>query len=101
MKKLMFSIAAMAILGAASYMALSSNNSDREFTALELANIEALTHGEGSSYEYPSGFAYTTTCNVAIGTTWWGGTRTCEVEVITCQGGGAGCNPKKCPVHPA
>ena len=43
MKKLMFSIAAMAIMGAASYVALRSNNSDREFTALELANIETLT----------------------------------------------------------
>lgn len=100
MKKLMFSFVAMAIMGAASYVALRSNNSDREFTVLELANIEALTNGEGS-YEYPDGFAYTTTCNVAIGTTWWGGTRTCEVEVITCQGGGVGCNSKKCPAHPA
>lgn len=46
MKKLMFSLAAMAIMGAASYVTLRSNDSDREFTALELANIEALTHDE-------------------------------------------------------
>lgn len=49
MKKLMFSFAAMAIIGAASYAAIKANNSDREFTALELANIEALTTPEGGS----------------------------------------------------
>ena len=52
MKKIMFSIAAMAIMGAASYVTLRSNDSDREFTALELANIEALTYGEGSNERY-------------------------------------------------
>ena len=51
MKKLMFSIAAMAIMGAASYMALRSNT-DRKFTALELANIEALTEDETSTNRY-------------------------------------------------
>lgn len=52
MKKLMFSIAAVAIMGAASYAALKANNSDREFTALELANIEALTEDETSTNRY-------------------------------------------------
>lgn len=77
-----------------------------------LANIEALTNGNGessdsgsesggSSYEYPNGYPYTFKCNVAIGKTWYGGVSRCQVEVITCQGGGSGCNSKKCPVHPA
>lgn len=46
MKKLMFSVAAVAIISAASYVALRSSNSEREFSDLELANIEALTEDE-------------------------------------------------------
>lgn len=54
MKKLMFSITA-AIMCAASYVALRSNNSDREFTTLELANIEALTPPKGLPNIFPIG----------------------------------------------
>lgn len=61
------------------------------------ANVEALTLGEpGGGYEYPDGYAYSSKCNVKLGT--WSH---CRVEIITCQGGGNGCNSKKCPVHPS
>lgn len=86
----------------------TQSNSERptdEMSQLLLANIDALTSIEdaesgGSQFEYPDGYPFTTTCNVAIGKNWWGGTDRCEVVVITCQGGGSGCNSKKCPVHP-
>lgn len=60
------------------------------------ANIEALTSGEpgGGGFEYPTGFPYTSECKVKNGTF-----SKCRVEIITCQGGGNGCNSKKCPVH--
>ena len=55
-------------------------------------NVEALAQGE--AYEYPDGYPYYKKCGVAIGNH-----RTCKVEVIVCQGGGKGCNSKKCPQH--
>ena len=57
-------------------------------------NIEALTQGE--EFEYPTGCPFNTTCGVRESAG-----RTCKVKVITCQGGGSGCNSKKCPRHPA
>ena len=66
---------------------------------LLLANIEALTSNEdlsGGESEFisPSGYPYTIVCNVAISDK-----RRCKATVITCQGGGVGCNPRPCPVH--
>ncbi len=71
-----------------------------EMSDLAKANVEALAQSEGNNFEYTNGYPYSTTCNVAIGSNFWG-TQRCKVEVIVCQGGGSGCNPKKCPVHPA
>ena len=67
---------------------------------LALANVEALAQSEGGDYEFKDGYLYSTTCNVAIGSSFLG-TKRCKVEVIVCQGGGSGCNSKKCPVHPS
>jgi len=71
-----------------------------ELSDLALANVEALAQNEGGNYEFKDGYPYSTTCNVAIGKGIFGIKR-CKVEVIVCQGGGTGCNSKKCPVHPA
>lgn len=60
-------------------------------------NVEALSQEtETKDFEYPNGYPYRSICNVQIGKN-----QRCKVEVITCQGGGSGCNSKKCPVHPA
>lgn len=88
-------IAAVAIatfVGAKSFKTNASESND-----LLLASVEALTQNTGGGeYEFPDGYPYTSTCNVAIGKR-----RRCKVEIITCQGGGSGCNRKKCPVHPS
>lgn len=55
------------------------------------ANVAALTKGE---YDYKDGFPYSFQCNVSLG-----GLKRCKVTVITCQGGGSGCNERKCPMH--
>ena len=81
-----------------------NSNHEYELSELQLANIEALSQSESEGgsggFEYPNGYPFTTICNVAIGT---GGifntVQRCKVTVITCQGGGSGCNSKPCPVH--
>lgn len=65
-----------------------------ETDGLLAQNVEALA--KDGEYEYPDGYPYTSTCNVSISK--W---KRCKVEIITCQGGGAGCNSKKCPAHPS
>ena len=78
------------VADAGGYHVFTCNSSIEEKLLLE--NVEALSQKE---FEYPNGYPYRSTCNVAIGAK-----KTCKVEVITCQGGGSGCNSKKCPVHP-
>ena len=66
---------------------------------LLLENAEALANGgEDSPYEFPTGYERTSTCNVKIGDKPWD---RCKVELVSCPGGGSGCNTKKCPVHKA
>lgn len=57
------------------------------------ANLAALS-GSNGEYDYSDGYPYSTICNVAISKN-----KRCKVEIIICQGGGKGCNEKKCPVH--
>lgn len=45
-KKILFSTAAVAVMGVASFAAITSNNQPRELSDLELANVEALTEEE-------------------------------------------------------
>lgn len=78
------------------YTAYSSQKS-APMSNLVKANIEALADGE-SSYEYPDGFPFSFECGVKIGEGFWGD-KTCSVTVVTCQGGGSGCNSRPCPVH--
>lgn len=99
-KKIMGLIAIVAIATVAGYnvyVSQAAHNNVR-LSALILANIEVLAYAEGGGetgqYEYPDGYPYTMTCNVRVSK--W---KKCKVEIITCQGGGSGCNSKKCPVH--
>lgn len=97
MKKTLKSALAMAVILIAGYGVYTSQP-ETELSELALANVEALAQSESGDYEFKDGYPYSTTCNVAIGTGFWG-TKRCKVEVIVCQGGGSGCNSKKCPVH--
>ncbi|MDE6588139.1 MAG: hypothetical protein K2K40_07360 [Paramuribaculum sp.] len=103
-KKMFVPAAIAALMGVGGYLGNATATPAEGLSDLQLENAEALADdNEGDntgSFEYPSGFPYSSTCNVAIGSNWLGTTR-CKVEVITCQGGGSGCNSKKCPVHPA
>ncbi|MCM1140050.1 MAG: hypothetical protein NC453_15900 [Muribaculum sp.] len=108
-------ITMMSGIGLIAYNKIS--NTEMVNSDIVLTNLVALANSEdsngngggsdsgsedgGKQYEYPNAYPYTTKCNVAIGKTWYGRISRCQVEVITCQGGGSGCNSKKCPVHPA
>ena len=90
---LLFAILAVAAVFNLGYIAYGKYKAMSQADKLVFDNIEALSDGE-SSYEYPDGYGYSTTCNVSISK--W---KRCKVEVITCQGGGNGCNPRNCPTH--
>lgn len=96
-KKLLVGILffAMILSGVSLFFSLQST----PISNLMLANIEALANDEElsggeSEFSSPTGFPYTIVCNVAISDK-----RRCKATVITCQGGGTGCNPRPCPVH--
>lgn len=90
MKRLLISAAAAAALVTGLALGLHSM---RNLDPILEANVEALTSGEGN-YDYPDGYPYSVKCNVSLG-----GLRKCQATVITCQGGGSGCNERPCPVH--
>ena len=79
------------VLAAGAYLLTANKTSEG---ALLLSNVEALTRDEGGQYEYPDGYMYSSICGVQISKG-----KKCKVEIITCQGGGSGCNSKRCPTH--
>ena len=89
MKKLI--ILASTIVLTASAATAAYVYSQKSSSDLFEANVAALTRGE---YDYKDGFPYSFQCNVSLG-----GLKRCKVTVITCQGGGSGCNERKCPMH--
>ena len=90
MRKKFFFIAVSAIV-AVSAGIFAYLNSESKSDDMFSANVEALADNE---YEYSDGYPFTTICGVAISNS-----RRCKVTVITCQGGGSGCNSRPCPVH--
>ena len=90
MRKKFFFIAVSAIV-AVSAGIFAYLNSESRSDDMFSANVEALADNE---YEYSDGYPFTTICGVAISNS-----RRCKVIVITCQGGGSGCNSRPCPVH--
>ena len=90
MRKKFFFIAVSAIV-AVSAGIFAYLNSESRSDDMFSANVEALADNE---YEYSDGYPFTTICGVAISNS-----RRCKVTVITCQGGGSGCNSRPCPVH--
>lgn len=91
-------IVCVCLLGASTcWISVISDTDDDLF----LKNVEALAdeeNGNGGLFEYPDGFPYSFTCNVKTGE----GIifdDYCSATVVTCQGGGRGCNSRRCPVH--
>lgn len=73
------------------------NKEKKPLSELAKASVEALASGENNgNYDYPNGKPYVSTCGVKDGS--WG--RRCQATVISCQGGGEGCNKQDCPAHP-
>ena len=66
MKKVfLFATLAVAAVFNLGYVAYGKYKAMSQADKLVFENIEALSDGE-SSYEYPDGYAYSTTCNVSI-----------------------------------
>lgn len=111
--KLFFaSMAAIVMFGALGMKLYNQHPVPAPVNDITLANLEALLDSENTSggitdaekegglYEYPDGDAIISECKVLIqtGIIW---NTYCKVKVIDCEGGGSGCNSKKCPKHPA
>lgn len=92
MKQLKFLLIALvaSTAGYTGYSTYAQNSS--ETSSLLIENVIALS--EEGEWDYPDGYPFTSKCGVQI-TRW----RTCQTTVITCQGGGNGCNEQKCPTH--
>ncbi|MBD5325230.1 MAG: hypothetical protein HDS04_00950 [Bacteroides sp.] len=78
---------------------------------ITLANLEAILGSENNSesggsdsekgnFEYPVSHPYITECQVVIGKYLGYFNKRCGAEIITCQGGGRGCNTLDCFDHP-
>ena len=96
-KKILKPITIAAFTFIAGYNVYLANVDNYTLTDAMLANVEALAQDEDNYYDkrYP----LTMKCGVMIDDGWLCDT-TCEVTIITCQGGGSGCTPSPCPVHP-
>ena len=91
----------LAVTAFSAYRTYDAYATLKQESNLLLENLEALAienESGGSEYEYPDGYPYPVTCNVKTGPRRW---NRCKVEIITCQGGGSGCNSKDCPSHPS
>lgn len=96
---LLMAVMAIAVFGVSRYGSVSPSENDY---SLLIQNVEALTDPEDNGtkqFVYPNGYPYDGTCKVAIGKGFFG-TRRCDNPLISCQGGGVGCNPVDCPIHP-
>jgi len=96
MKKRILKIALFVVFTMTAGYTTYSHYKSHILSGIALANVEALASGEDGNkeYEYKDGYPYSSICGVQISKH-----KKCKVEVITCQGGGNGCNSKKCPTH--
>lgn len=77
---------------------MNKSNQLNAMSEVVLANVEALAGSEDGTYDYPDGYPLISKCGVLIEDGWLFDT-VCEVTIISCQGGGNGCNEQKCPSH--
>lgn len=92
-KKLLFGLAFAALAAGGCFLAVNTPPR-HQFTPDEIANIEALSEQE-SGWEYSNGIE---SGRFSCGAKLPGGGK-CTFQVITCQGGGSGCNSRKCNLH--
>ena len=79
------------VLAAGTYLLTADKTSEG---ALLLSNVEALPHLFARGFLPRQPYMYSSICGVQISKG-----KKCKVEIITCQGGGSGCNSKRCPTH--
>lgn len=96
MKKVI--LGSLVLLMAVFAVVISQEKTFKAETAVLQDNIEALT-GFEEEFEFPRGYPYPITCKVVVGS-FLGIPIRCGSTVITCQGGGSGCNAQSCPSHP-
>lgn len=95
MKNLKLKIAMAAVVAAvAGYVTYQNQTKEIGMSELALANVEALAQNEGGNFEYPTGKPYVFACGVKTGVF-----QHCQAMIVTCQGGGSGCNSRTCPMH--
>ena len=96
MKTKLFIGLAFAALAAGGCFLAGNSTSRHQFTPEEIANIEALSGVEsGTSWEYSDGIQ---SARFSCGARLANGGK-CTFQVITCQGGGKGCNSRPCNLH--
>ncbi|MCM1093925.1 MAG: hypothetical protein NC421_08220 [Lachnospiraceae bacterium] len=76
-------------------MAWQSNKANAVQSDTTLANIEAISEDEGD-WDYEDG---TESGRFECGAPLSNNGGKCTTMVVTCQGGGSGCNERKCKVH--
>ena len=100
MKKKVIMLSCIAAVAIATFVGTKAFQSNAYENGLLNQNVEALSQGDGdgdgSYFACPTCYPYFMTCNVQISRR-----KTCLVDIIWCEGGGEGCNPKKCPTHNA
>ena len=95
MKKNIYKIAIVAVIAAITGIGVYQvRQANIEMSDLAMSNVEALANNENEEFESPNGQAYSFKCGVKTGIF-----QTCQSTIVTCQSGGKGCNPRKCPVH--
>ena len=95
MKNLKLKIAMVTVVAAvAGYVTYQNQTKEIGMSELALANVEALAQNEGGNFEYPTGKPYVFACGVKTGVF-----QHCQAMIVTCQGGGSGCNSRTCPMH--
>lgn len=97
MKKIIMTAFVVAIV-TAGYSVLKHSLSTRGMSEQELANVEALTDGEGQ-YDFKDGQASRFDCGARTGSNIIGNNQNCKYQVVLCQSGGSGCNQRRCPDH--
>lgn len=97
MKKNIIIISSIIIASISGYIHYDLQKSNHQLSPMQLANIEAIAAGENGEFEYPNGAPYSFTCNIKVSSGIFNSK--CGRTVVTCQGGGSGCNPSACPLH--
>ena len=89
MKKTVIAAAIVASVGLSAYLGFRPDPTST-LTEIQLANAEALSNID---YDYSTGKENRFLCGGSLAS------GSCQFMVVSCEGGGAGCNRRRCPVH--